>query len=1307
MSNYSQIKGIIDAAVYENHQQAITGDAMNTVLNGMVSQLGAHYKYEGYASPATDPGAPDENVFYLATEQGAYPNFGNLSLTKPLGVFKWDGSWTLDQIAIDTGTAAGLLEKVNANTAAINAINAKIPPEASTDNKLADKAYVDRAVATNTGTFVGTFGSVSELPTDDIKANDYAYVVEDGVFKRYKYNGSEWLYEYSLDNTAFSDYVKAVNITAQGIVFDFAAGTDKTFLIASGGGLSYTGNGLEITSLKSSLVISALGYTPFDASQFTAQNIVSALGNTAVKEALHALSADTAAVANKVAHPLYFYDADSDTPRTYDGSAVVSVTIPSAEQIALWDKICSLFDIDGNGDVYVTGERGFFSNSFLSARGTDAESGGGGGLDVTAMWSALAAGTSEQINLSHLPFIPTEKISGLDAASVGYAASAGTADKVGNNLTVKNDGGVSGVSDKVYNGSDAVTINIPTSLPASDVYDWAKQPAKPSYTFAEIGSKPTTLAGYGITDGVNAATASGNLTAKVTGHSLAIGVASGYEIPSMTRTALWDKICALFDIDSNGDVYVTGNRGFYSNAFLSARGSDPEAGQGGTGGLDIDAMWDALATSGSQKIDASHIPALGLLSGTVSNAQLANSSITVAGVEVPLGSAVTTAQIATALTGAGYKLTDTTYGLATDTTAGLVKTGYLTQVGTKNYGVKLNSLGQMYVSVPWTDTVTTLASLGITATAAEINKLDGMTASTAELNCLDGISGPIQKQLNAKANASTLAAYALKDGSNASGTWPISISGTADVARYLSSTYTGGGGLQPPSYFNGMGLKVNMMNAPVSYTDVIVVNGYGGSGADVPYINAIAFQKTASNHGEVYHARGDYGGSSWGTWYKFLDEYNYASTLDSRYLLKSSYTASDILAKLKTVDGSGSGLDADLLDGYNVGQVTRLIDYFKVSSISNVGWYRVFTSGESNAYGIEVILYLWRAYNTSNNEAYTFSISIAYNGAVCITQLSGTYRTHLIDKIRVVSNNGSASSPAPTYIDFHIGASSGGNSYCVSGRGVGTFQAPAAVSDSVTGIVTEFATTGGVSCNYGFTGAISGNATSATKLATARTLWGQSFDGTGNVTGTMYNISHIYMSGNVFLNANAVGPYLAGDSTGLTVCMHTAANAWSSTMMHVDANGNVGIGTPTPSYKLHVAGGIYATSNVRAVGAFLTDWNNSYTLSNSNILNYNYGKFQSVNLTVSANNTCQPVLAWCNQVASYGYKTRYSIASVRTSAWGSMRLSVGNTDAGDSVGAYIDINGSGEITLSGTVHATVGIWSSGCPRPQTGGSRTA
>ena len=1211
MSNYSQIKGIIDAAVYENHQQAITGDAMNAVLNGMVSQLGAHYRYEGYASPSTDPGTPDENVFYLATEQGAYPNFGNLSLTKPLGVFKWDGSWTLDQIAIDTGTAAGLLEKVNANTAAINAINAKIPPEASTDNKLADKAYVDRAVATNTGTFVGTFGSVSELPTDDVKANDYAYVVEDGVFKRYKYNGSEWLYEYSLDNTAFSDYVKAVNITAQGIVFDFAAGTDKTFLIASGGGLSYTGNGLEITSLKSSLVISALGYTPFDASQFTAQNIISTLGNNPVKEALHALTADTAMVANKVAHPLYFYDADSDAPRTYDGSAVVSVTIPSAAQIALWDKICSLFDIDGNGDVYVTGERGFFSNSFLSARGTDAESGGGGGLDVSAMWSALAAGTSEQINLSHLPSIPTSKISGLDAASVGYATSAGTADRVEYNLTVKNDGGVSGASDKVYNGSSAVTINIPTALPASDVYDWAKQPTKPSYTFAEIGGKPTTLAGYGITDGVNSATASGNLTAKVTGHSLAIGVASSYEIPSMTRTALWDKICALFDVDSNGDVYVTGNRGFYSNAFVSARGSDSEAGQGGSGGLDIDAMWDALATSGSQKIDASHIPALGLLSGTVSNAQLANSSITVAGVEVPLGSEVTTAQIATALTGAGYKLTDTTYGLATDTAAGLVKTGYLTQVGTKNYGVKLNSLGQMYVSVPWTDTVTTLASLGITATAAEINKLDGLATTATELGYVHGVTSNIQTQLNAKANASALSAYLPLAGGVMTG--DIEMSGAGSTSLFIRMY------ADTSNYRTGIGWKT------VSGGTLLSQIGYWNTEQRI-YIN--------SRTNEISDIWQDAVGKYSLVVGKNLLTYNTYPLLHSGNY--TSYTVS------KTGDGasgtwginiSGNASAAGALTNNSTTEVSNRLRYHQISNnLSSVG-----STAAGGAWGTPL----------------ESQDSIYGNGQILRLGWAQEY-----------------------YTDIFTGPNGMGSNYGIQFRQV--------VSSVAQGWRVLLDTS-----NYA---TLIGNVKSATKLATVRTLWGQSFDGTGNVNG------HIFLdaqSNRIFFGTSGTTAYISA-ADGIFSLNRATNTSYAAGLLNVVlSSGNVGIGTTAPSYKLHVAGEIYATSNVRAVGAFITDWNNNYTFSNSNILNYNYGRFQSGNFTVSANNTCQPVLAWCNQVASYGYRTRYSIASVRTSAWGSMRLSVGNTDAGDSVGAYIDINGSGEITLSGTVHATVGIWSSG------------
>jgi len=58
---------------------------------------------------------------------------------------------------------------------------------------------------------------------------------------------------------------------------------------------------------------------------------------------------------------------------------------------------------------------------------------------------------------------------------------------------------------------------------------------------------------------------------------------------------------------------------------------------------------------------------------------------------------------------------DTTYGIATDDTLGLVKIGF--PESGKNYPVELNSDNQMYVNVPWTDNNTT--SFTITAGASD------------------------------------------------------------------------------------------------------------------------------------------------------------------------------------------------------------------------------------------------------------------------------------------------------------------------------------------------------------------------------------------------------------------------------------------------------------------------------------------------------------------------------------------------------------------------------------------------------------
>lgn len=81
--------------------------------------------------------------------------------------------------------------------------------------------------------------------------------------------------------------------------------------------------------------------------------------------------------------------------------------------------------------------------------------------------------------------------------------------------------------------------NYPTTLPASDVYSWAKQPNKPSYSFSELSSHPTTLGGYGITDAYTKSDADGKYVLKagdtVTG-TLLFNANSGIDLVYIPRT---------------------------------------------------------------------------------------------------------------------------------------------------------------------------------------------------------------------------------------------------------------------------------------------------------------------------------------------------------------------------------------------------------------------------------------------------------------------------------------------------------------------------------------------------------------------------------------------------------------------------------------------------------------------------------------------------------------------------------------------------------------------------------------------------
>lgn len=105
----------------------------------------------------------------------------------------------------------------------------------------------------------------------------------------------------------------------------------------------------------------------------------------------------------------------------------------------------------------------------------------------------------------------------------------------------------------------------------------------------------------------------------------------------------------------------------------------------------------------------------------------------------------------------------------------------------------------------------------------------------------------------------------------------------------------------------------------------------------------------------------------------------------------------------------------------------------------------------------------------------------------------------------------------------------------------------------------------------------SGSAKKALQLTTARNLWGQSFDGTGNVDGTL-----------TITNSGSDDPHIIST---VSKCFHIVSkyklvlyageyNSSQRDAINILSNHNVGIGVD-PSYKLHVAGDIYSSSTIR------------------------------------------------------------------------------------------------------------------------------
>lgn len=80
MGNYEQLIAAIEQVIKTNGNNEITGAILQSTLKSIVNSVGSNATFAGIAFPYTNPGTPDQNVFYIAGANGMYVNFDNIDV---------------------------------------------------------------------------------------------------------------------------------------------------------------------------------------------------------------------------------------------------------------------------------------------------------------------------------------------------------------------------------------------------------------------------------------------------------------------------------------------------------------------------------------------------------------------------------------------------------------------------------------------------------------------------------------------------------------------------------------------------------------------------------------------------------------------------------------------------------------------------------------------------------------------------------------------------------------------------------------------------------------------------------------------------------------------------------------------------------------------------------------------------------------------------------------------------------------------------------------------------------------------------
>lgn len=275
-------------------------------------------------------------------------------------------------------------------------------------------------------------------------------------------------------------------------------------------------------------------------------------------------------------------------------------------------------------------------------------------------------------------------------------------------------------------------------------------------------------------------------------------------------------------------------------------------------------------------------------------------------------------------------------------------------------------------------------------------------------------------------------------------------------------------------------------------------NGY----LQVGYINSSSgHEKNASNPTYVWGSNSSD---------SYLRSYQ-TSSLSVNY----ATTSGACTGNAATATNASSAGNADKLDGVHYQNILERHYSGSASSGTATGWFRIAETLVNEDYGPTFLLAIQRSSSYIDNESYLFSISISFGGGISITQLSGYANTRLITKIRIDWDHSQIA-----YVDLYINTSSTNNNYYWYTIGCAKSYTTWTANPTLVGYAHTFTTVQGCKSDKGFTGYLTGTASSSSKWTYARTITltgsvtgSVSIDGSQNVSlATTTNHTHTFTS---------------------------------------------------------------------------------------------------------------------------------------------------------------------------------------------------